>query len=93
MARPARRRTQKMNPRFLKTNSGFRVSKNKRPVFGFGFEAALTTPNIKRFQKTAAVFPNRFVFASVCSLVRRRDCVAGVFFAEHGSTRARASSH
>ena len=47
-----------------KTNSGFRVSKKRGPESGLGIEAALTAPNIKRFRKTAAVFPSMFVFCN-----------------------------
>ena len=63
----------KHEPNFKKT--GFGVCKNLRPVVGLGFEAALTAPSIKRFQKTAAVFQTgSYFFAFVCSLARRRDC-------------------
>ena len=70
----------KSGPTFSpRTNSGCRVKKKTRPIIGFCFEAACTTPITDRAQKTAAVFSNRFVFfASVCSFVRRRGCGAGV---------------
>ena len=66
----------------------------KRPFFGTGFEAAHTAPSTRRCQKTI-VFVQRVCFCVASSAAWRGESTVALeqLSAEHGSTRARTSSH